>query len=460
MRTGRLWPRGVVGQLVLVTALALFVAQAIGMYLLVNASERERLSQLSGIAAARIIGAADRGIERPNGSVRDGRPARAYRHRPDAAMHRAGGRAWLRVTVENRAPANLAVDGWPELSDRIGEILATSPYRFDEVRSITVERAAPAADPGARPLRLTVIGARTPDGRWIVVRGGAPSQRWLIPGLLAVQTLLLYLLLLGPILWIGWRVSRPLKRLSGAVAEPVGLAHPVPVVASGPGDIRDLIGGFNDMRAKIAAMLSDKDRMLGAIGHDLRTPLASLRVRVESVGDDVLRDRMIASIEAITVMLDDILSLARVGRSQETPAKTDMVSLVDALVEDYRDMGRDVGMAGGEGAVRTIRADLLRRAIRNLVDNALKYGTRARLSVEADGAGIAIVVRDDGPGIAADRIAELMEPFARDESSRNRDTGGAGLGLAIARAIVAHEGGRLVLANAADGGLEARIVLP
>ncbi len=444
-----------VGQLLLVTALALFIAQGLSMFLLMASRDESRMYEISGISAARIIGA----VERDAGDVDP-----APRRRPDLvgphgqSAHGPRGR----VRILPAPPPGLEADRWPALSSRVAAILATSPYGFGEVRSVSQSDAGPArmVMHSRHVGRVVRVAARMDDGRWVVARSFVWYPEHRFPTVLVVQTLLIYLLLLGPIMWMGWRVSQPIKRLSRAMDEPVGLTRPEPVAASGPGDVRDLTAGFNAMRDRIAAMLADKDRMLGAIGHDLRTPLASMRVRVESVGDDRLRQRMIDSIESITAMLDDILSLARAGRSLEQPAATDLAALADALAEDYRDMDRDVAFLDSPATIAVVRRDLLARAIRNLVDNALKYGTRARLSVETVADKVAIVVADDGPGIPADRIAELVEPFARDESSRNRETGGAGLGLAIARTIVEHEGGRLVLENAPAGGLVARIELP
>ncbi len=457
----RLWPRSLVGQLLLVTAAALFVAQGLSMVLLMSAREEARLSELSGLSAARIIGAVERDAGDGRADGRASRQARGMLRATPSAANTPRTRHGGRTRILLNPPPTLARDDWPQLSDRVATILTGSPYRFDEVRS-RMSAGNPAREMMVRhhDARVVVVAARIADGRWVVARSYMRVDKRSFPTVLLTQTLLIYLLLLGPILWMGWRVSRPLRRLARAMDEPVGLARPEPVAPSGPGDVRDLIAGFNAMRDRIAAMLSDKDRMLGAIGHDLRTPLASLRVRVESVADDTLRQRMVDSIESITVMLDDILSLARVGRSLEGPAETDIAALVDALVEDYRDMERDVTFLDGPAVTARVRRDLIARAIRNLVDNALKYGVRARLWVDDRAGNIVIVVADDGPGIPDDRIAELIEPFARDETSRNRDTGGAGLGLAIARTIVQHEGGRLVLENAPDGGLEARIVLP
>jgi signal transduction histidine kinase len=214
------------------------------------------------------------------------------------------------------------------------------------------------------------------------------------------------------------------------------------------------------MRSRIIAMLDEKDRMLGAIGHDLRTPLASLRVRAESVEDDGERARMSETIEEMNRMLEDILSLARAGRSTEAAQKVDLASLADAVVEDFIELGSPVAMTDSDRAVAFVRPQQIRRALRNLIENAIVYGDRAHVSVSREGAMIRIAVADEGPGIAADRMDEMLEPFTRLEGSRNRETGGAGLGLALVRAIMAEHQGQLRLANRPGGGLEASLLLP
>ena len=211
---------------------------------------------------------------------------------------------------------------------------------------------------------------------------------------------------------------------------------------------------------RIATMLSDKDRMLGAVGHDLRTPLASLRVRVEGVENDMLREKMIASIDEMTAMLADILALARSGAGTEVPERIALRVLVGELGDDYRERGKNVGIDAVADAAVLARPMLLRRALRNLIDNALAYGVRARLSATVEQGEARIVVSDDGPGLTEEQIRTLVEPFARGEQSRNRATGGAGLGLSIAREIAGGEGGTLTLANRTGGGLDAVITLP
>jgi signal transduction histidine kinase len=229
--------------------------------------------------------------------------------------------------------------------------------------------------------------------------------------------------------------------------------------------MRRLIVAHNAMEARIAAMLDEKDVMLGAIGHDLKTPLAALRVRIESVQDESERARMAATIEDIVRTLDDILSLARVGRPGDPLERTELSALVASVVEEYEDMGDAVELVESERIVLELRPTWLRRALRNLIGNALRYGQRARVSLRREGGRAVVLIDDDGPGIPEGEIEAMMNPFARGDPSRNTMTGGAGLGLALARAIADQHGGSLTLSNrlSAAGeveGLTARLETP
>ena len=214
------------------------------------------------------------------------------------------------------------------------------------------------------------------------------------------------------------------------------------------------------MNGRVVALLDEKDRMLGAIGHDLRTPLASLRIRVESVESDSERERMIATIEEMSAMLEDILVLARSGRAREQGRATDLAALADAIVEEYRELGQPVTFLGGARLVARLQPNLMRRALRNLIDNAVKYGGSAEVSVRSEGDSLLVEVADHGPGLDKDQIGRVLEPFYRVEDSRNRETGGAGLGLAIAKAVAESHGGALRLSNGEAGGLVATIAIP
>jgi signal transduction histidine kinase len=280
-----------------------------------------------------------------------------------------------------------------------------------------------------------------------------PRQLWS----LIVQTLLLYALLVGLLALLLRRITQPLAALTRRLetfAETRALDGQLQ--PSGPQDTRRLIAAHNAMEGRIAALLDEKDVMLGAIGHDLKTPLAALRVRIESVEDDAERGKMAASIEDITRSLDDILSLARVGRASDPLERTELSALVASVVEEYEDMGEPVELGATQRVAMRLRATWLRRALRNLIGNALRYGERARIRMEQVGREAVIVIEDDGPGIAEGDIAGMMEPFARGETSRNRETGGAGLGLTLARAIAEQHGGTLVLRNRRDTGGKIR----
>ena len=447
MRRFRLWPQSLVGQIIVLVAIALFVAQAINFGLLLRERNRLTLTAQTAPGVYRIVDALDSRGEPPARN----RPPRARFF--DAAPTLTGER---RPEVERRALAMFADVGLPMRSVRVVEEDQRPPLRrIDSIRM----RAMGDMRGGARGGRLTMAAEYAP-GQWVVTQTRAGNRTPRFGGWLAWQTLILYVIVLLPLLWVGRRLARPLGQLTRSAQQFARTGSADAVEERGPGDVRELTMAFNAMRGRIFAMLDEKDRMLGAIGHDLRTPLASLRVRAESVEDEGERARMSQTIDEMNRMLEDILSLARAGRSTEAAQKVDLSALADAVVEDFIELGSPVEMADSARAVASVRPQQIRRALRNLIENAIVYGERAHVSVVREDGAIRLVVADDGPGIAEDRMEEMMEPFTRMEGSRNRETGGAGLGLALVRAIMAEHGGALRLANRAGGGLEASLVLP
>jgi signal transduction histidine kinase len=442
----RFWPRSLIGQLVFAVAVMLFVAQAVNFALLARGQKQQMLAHGGGMAVARIIDAIDR--------QESGRIA-AMPGRRDGPRRGRIPKLWIGTApppVPERAVA------MPAMADYVQSLLAEAAVDVANVTAWALPQR-PRLGRTRLPGRTVLVVAEV-DGRFYGVRTRVAPDSSRLQGFLVWQTLSLYLLLLIPILVIAWRVATPLRGLTRAARASPVLHDAVPLKAAGPSDVRDLIAAFNAYRERITTMLSDKDRMLGAVGHDLRTPLASLRVRVEQVEDDRLREKMIASIDEMTAMLTDILALARSGAGTEAVEAVSLRELAGELAADYRERGKDV--AAGTLAEAAVRAKpmLLKRAIRNLVDNAVSYGARARLSVAVEGGEARIIVSDDGPGLTDEQIRTLVEPFARGEESRNRATGGAGLGLSIAREIAESEGGTLTLANRAGGGLDAVIALP
>ena len=446
----RLWPKSLVGQLLLAVALTLFVAQSANMWLLDRAQRQQFVVQIGGVAAARIYDLIER--ERREGVALS---AGEYQR----------GRLTISLTPPPTPPSARAM---PKLADHVRELLSENGVEVRAARAWHLaasrgERRAFGPEARAeRRLPARAIVAVYDGTRWISVRGRAPQSGDRLSALLIGQTLLLYLVLLVPIVLIAWRVSRPLNELTKSVRGAIPGDRAAPLTPRGPNDVRDLMGAFNLFRARIDTMMADKDRMLGAVGHDLRTPLASLRVRVEQVPDDGLRTKMIDSIDELAAMLSDILAVARSGAGVGAATRIRLGPWLDALVAEYAERGLAVTRApGADDAAFVGRAMLLARAVRNLIDNALAYGKRAEVRLEAVAGGVAIVIADHGPGIDPARVAELMEPFARGEESRSRATGGSGLGLAIAKMVAEGEGGAVELVNRADGaGLAARILLP
>jgi len=288
-----------------------------------------------------------------------------------------------------------------------------------------------------------------------------PGERMLLATLIG-QTPLIYFVLVGVLALLLRRITRPLANLTNRMERFATTRDAEGQIAEeGPEDLRRLIAAHNAMEDRIVALIAEKDVMLGAIGHDLKTPLAALRVRIESVENDTERRRMAGTIEDITHSLDDILSLARAGHAREPLEPVELSALVASVVEEFEDMAEPVTLADPPRLVVPLRATWIRRALRNLIGNALRYGHRAEVSLCQSGSFAEISVGDEGPGIPEADIPRMLEPFTRGEPSRNTDTGGAGLGLALARAIAEQHGGELKLANRQDGeGLVATLCLP
>lgn len=441
----RLLPRTLSSRLIVVAAFSLLVVQAISFILLVGEHRRQWVTLTAAPAVLRILERTD-----PTPSARPGPrmlrvetssrpPAPSGREVPDIAARAAemlsnAGLPTMRVIAH--------IDRGPLPPSRFARIIASDEGRHR----------------GRARLRLAVQLA---PSQWLIastpVREGAPP----IAHRLIIQTVLIYAAILFPLLWMGRRLSRPLGQLTAAARDftPDSSAKPLP--EHGPGDIRDLTRAYNGMQSRIAAMLAEKDHMLGAIGHDLRTPLAALRVRAESVPDAEDRNQMVATIEQMNQMLEDILALARVGRERQPPQKVDLDALAEAVTDDFVATGADVEFAESARAVVLAHTPAIRRAIGNLIGNAVTYGQRARVSVRSGNGRAILRVEDDGPGIDPAKIDAMLEPFTRLEQSRSRETGGAGLGLALVRAVMRAEQGEVHLRNRSDGhGLIAELDLP
>jgi signal transduction histidine kinase len=472
-------------------ALALLISQIISVALLFRASEERRENAAVTTAAFRLINGAER-AQRGGGPVesRADRPRlREQRRRlleaggavaEQAARNRLPPR--LRYVVTSREPvATQSSQPRPKLAERFRAVLegeGLNPHAL----SVTVIRAGDdpllqsfaerrpmiAANQQWQDRRLVVAAIqREPNGQWEAARLLAPPRPQGAFGVVLLQTIVTFVILIVILFFVIRRITRPLATLTTRVAEfSRDPDYVVELEEKGPADTRRLIAAHNAMEARIAALLDEKDVMLGAIGHDLKTPLAALRVRIESVSDEAQRAKMAASIEDITATLDDILMLARMGRkgSLETEA-VDLGALASGVVEEFEDLGEPVTMHHPQRLVAQVQVTWIKRALRNLTSNAVRYAGSAEVSMVRGEDHAILRVEDNGPGIPEDRLVHMMEPFTRGEASRNRATGGTGLGLTLARAIAEAHGGTLVLANRDEsgpdkGGLRAEIRLP
>jgi len=457
----RLWPKSLYAQLLMAAALALLVAQVINALLLFNGlrsrAELEAATFVVGAVMAR--GGVD-GVERPRNERHRSRrrsPSYAIENRPISPgtfppNREMGERAarFLGLSIDKAAGPFIAIAPTAQLPEDLRSRAMNRPI----IRRMLRE-GRPA------PERVLIFSLRRADGRWInawrVIR---PIERGSVVALI-IQTFLLYLIVLLALAVVARRISRPLSRLKSGMAEFGQIGPSVSLPEEGPSDVRELVAAYNAMQDRVGALLSEKDVMLGAIGHDLKTPLASLRVRVEGVEDAVEREHMAASIDEMKAILDDILTLARMGKSGEAKAPTDVASLVETVLDDFAEHsdGFELVMPG-KPVTANIRPMLMRRALRNLVSNALRYSSSACIRVESSMGAVAIIIEDNGPGIPDEEMDAMFEPFARAEASRNKASGGSGLGLTIARAIARAHNGDVILSNRQEGGLRAELRFP
>lgn len=470
----RVGPRSLFGQVLLTTAVALLFAQVISATLLYRAAEQRREMGLMNSAAFLLltgrerVARADRpALEGALGERRSGArgldpagpklpPRLRYSETETSPIAASDARhprheAALRSILENQGIA-------------VGELAITSrPFGADPVvRAMAAQRPRLRERLSNDPRDLLVVALKQPGSPvWQVARLPLPARDRALVRSLVVQTLIIFIVLVGLLYLVLRRITGPLGALAASTMRFAAAGAPeTPLPPTGPDDVRHLIEAHNAMQSRIGSMLDEKDVMLGAIGHDLKTPLAALRVRIESVEDEAARARMAETIEDITRTLDEILLLARIGRSHSEAETVELGAFAASVVEEFEDMGEPVTLLTEGRIVAPVHLTWLKRGLRNLVTNALRYADTARVSVTRDEGQVILRVDDDGQGIPEDRIAAMLEPFTRGEASRNRETGGAGLGLTIARAVAEQHGGTLVLSNRPEGGLRAEFRLP
>ena len=254
--------------------------------------------------------------------------------------------------------------------------------------------------------------------------------------------------------------TRSLAALAEA-SEKLGRGEAVlPLAENGPVEVAKAARAFNTMQGRLKNFMDDRLKMLAAISHDLRTPLTTLRLKAEFVRNKSSRQGLIDTIDEMTVITEASLAFTRAEATQEPTKRIELGNLLQQLADEYAAKGMKVGLGPCTSSICVVREVALKRALRNLIDNALRYGGNAELTVSQSDGIAALTVDDAGPGIAQDQLIRVFEPFVRLEHSRNKNTGGIGMGLAIARSIVKAHGGDIRLVNRSEGGLRAEINLP
>ena len=298
------------------------------------------------------------------------------------------------------------------------------------------------------------------DGSWLTfsLERSALRSWWPLRFGLGITVLTGGIALLA--LWAARRVTVPLAQFAQAAGRLGTDVNAPPMAEAGPSEIVQAAHAFNQMQERIQRLVDDRTRMLAAIAHDLRTVLTRLRLRAELIDDEEQQRKAVADLDAMTTMLDETLAFARDDSGGEARQEVDLAALVRSLCDDLADTGQPVRYLGPDRLRFSCRPVALGRAIANLIDNAITYGGAAEVGLQTEQGGVVLTVEDGGPGIPPEAREQVFAPFFRLEPSRSRDTGGAGLGLAVARTVVHRHGGEIVLDDRPGGGLSVCITLP
>jgi two-component system OmpR family sensor kinase len=307
---------------------------------------------------------------------------------------------------------------------------------------------------------ITLISMALPDGSWLnlslaqVAQTSIGSPSFLATALLLAGAIVILAALMGR--WL----TRPLLGVADGARQLFAGAQNIEVPEKGTREVRDLAVAFNEMQARIARLIGDRTDMLAAISHDLRTPLTRLRLRAERIGDRKTQSEIEADLDEMEGMLDATLAFLRGDKSDEDVRPVDVAAILQTIANDFEDAGEEISFQANGRAVVDGRSNSLKRALTNLVQNAVKHGGSAAISVTERDANVIVAISDHGPGIAPAQLENVFSPFVRLDPARGRQIGGYGLGLTVARSLIRMHGGDVQLSNRSSGGLEAKVSLP
>lgn len=440
----RFWPRKLASQLIVVTAAAVIASNvAVAVWFEVS---RERMNESA--FTERLL---DRAVSAATLLSTIPQDQRA------TALRSMRSHAWRYTLVQAAPRAVQMTPGEQVLAARARAMLpedrATQP--------VTVKVTPPAErKQHMRRNRQPIISITVPvagETQLITTFYRPPSPPWPVETFIAALAAIVTASLAAAL--VARRVARPLSQLSAAATVAAGGGAAPRVPEEGPEDVRHAAAAFNAMTDQVSRTLASQRQLLSAVGHDLRTPLTAMRINIEFIDDAELRERLEHNLSELQDLTEAVLSAAK-GAGAEPMRHMDLAALVESVCSDLEDMGKPVEWEPREPAPCTFRPNEMRRAARNLIENAMAYGKRAFVRLDAAGDGYDLIVEDEGPGIAEGDRARVFEPFVRLEISRNVETGGSGLGLTLVQAIATGHGGTIALENRETGGLRAVLHLP
>jgi signal transduction histidine kinase len=439
------WPRTLGAQLVAITAAAVLLSNvAVAAYFQLG-QERQTESALVERLLDRAVSAA---------TLMSAIPAKQR----DAAAHALSTNIW-QFAIYHGAPLKTSMNGDEQaLAARVRVLMPKKKLAENVLVKFGDPRMAQRLQDGARPIQ--VINVTVP-----VVRGTEltttllrpPVAPWPLQIIIAAIVAILTASLAAA--FIARRVARPLSQLAASASTAARGGKAVLVPEEGPDDVRRAARAFNAMTDQVSRTMERQRQLLSAVGHDLRTPITALRISVEFIGDEEVRERLQKNLEELQDLTDAVLSAAR-GSGWEAMRKVDLAALIESVCSDLEDMNLPVTWTTHDAAPLMCRPSEIRRATRNLIENAIAYGGSAAVRLDETSKVYEIVVEDMGPGIAEADQVRVFEPFVRLETSRSAETGGSGLGLTLVKAIAEGHGGSITLENRPDGGLRARLCLP
>jgi len=310
------------------------------------------------------------------------------------------------------------------------------------------------------PVNQLNVAIPLQDGRWLEAEAQPPAISSLINSQKTLIFILITTLLISAILfWSLRKITKPLSQLTQA-ANKLGRGQKVSTIEKqGPDDIKNTIAAFNLMNERLQRFVSERTHMLAALSHDLRTPLTSMRLRVEVLPESIEREKILESLDEMQLMSEATLSFISTGSDKEDTVKVDIAALICSICDDLIEMGEPVQFEYQQAVILSCRPMSLKRSFTNLINNAIKYGKSAKVTCEQQDNTAIITFQDKGSGIPEKYQSKVFEPFFRIESSRSRETGGIGLGLSIVQQNINNHGGDIALRNN-DIGLQVTISLP